>query len=229
MEQIDRASPDLPSADISPGWLSRTATWALPLLLGACPATALLVASLVPLTGSFAWATEVLALGATPCLVAVLDVSAADWRSGRGPERRLLWLVGCLLALALAVAGVISAINLSMFVMANNYGAGAGELVWLLLLAATTVICSAYITRPDERGRAGRGALQGMLAWIGFCLPIFVALTIDLIAPPIPSPFAFLGLYLACFLVSGMVVTALLLAPLAGILGGTLRRGWKQE
>jgi hypothetical protein len=229
MEQAHTTSPDLPPEDTSPGWLSRSAIWIPPFLLGACPATALLVASLVPLTGPFAWPTEVLALGASATLVAVLDVSVADWRSGRGAERRLLWLVGCLLALALAVFSVICAINLSMLVMANNYGTGAGVLVWMLFLAATTVICTAFITRPDERGRAGRGALQGVLAWIGFCLPIFVALTIDLVAPPIANPFAFLALYVACFLVGGMVVIALLLAPFAGILGGTLRRGWKRD
>jgi hypothetical protein len=188
----------------------------------------LLVASLVPLAGPFAWPTEILALGATPCLVAVLDVSVADWRSARGAERRLLWLVGFLLTLALAMFGVICAINLSTFVMANNYGTGAGALVWMLLLAATTVVCTAFITRPDERGRAGRGALQGVLAWIGFCLPIVVALTIDVSAPPAPSPFAFLGLYIACFFVVAMVVIALLLAPLAGMLGGLLRRGWER-
>jgi hypothetical protein len=129
-----------------------------------------------------------------------------------------------LLAPALALIGLISAVNLSVLITGiDSNGSGQG-LGWLLLLACTTVICTAFITRPDPRNRSGVGAAQGILAWIGFCLPLVVVLGIDAFAPPVASPFQAVAVFFYFALLTSAVVAALLLAPLAGILGGALRR-----
>src|SRR5215470_28201 len=120
-----RAVPE--AGESQPSHRLRTAALGMiPLLLGACPSTAWVVATLLPQTGPVAWGTELLALGATPCLIAGLDVSGADWRTGGGEKWWPLGLLGRLVALALALLAVISAINLSAPDILYSNGGTAG-------------------------------------------------------------------------------------------------------
>jgi hypothetical protein len=157
----------------------------------------------------------------------VLDVSAADWRSDRGEGWHPGAIVGRLLALALALLAVVSAMNLATPAALYSDSYGNGWFAWLLLLACTTVICAAFITSSYRDRRADRDIVHAVLAWFGFCLPVLVALVIDVNDPTVNGGlFAFVALYVCGLLVVGMVVAALLLAPLAGLLGGRLRRPW---
>jgi hypothetical protein len=233
MKQMEQGHGGAPggSADWRPPRLRPAADWELPLLLGACPSAALILASLLPQTGPVAWGPEVLALGATPCLLGVLDVSAADWRSDGGEGRRLGTIVGSSLALALALLAVISAVNLAMPAVLHGVSLdSSGVVAWLLLLAGTTVICAAFITGSYADKQPRRDVLHGALAWIGFCLPLVVALTIDVFDPSFNSgPFAGVAVYLYALCLGGVVVVALSLAALAGLLGGQLRCLWNLE
>jgi hypothetical protein len=174
-----------------------------------------------------AWGTEAVALGTVPCLLGVLDVSAADWRSDRGEGWHTGAIVGRLLALALALLAVVSAVNLATPGALYNGSYGNGWLAWLLLLACTTVICAAFITSSYRHKRAGRDIVHAVLAWVGFCVPVVVALVVDVNDPTVNGGmFAFVFLYVCGLIVVGMTVIALLLAPLAGLVGGRLRRLW---
>jgi hypothetical protein len=201
--------------------------WAPPLLLGACPSAGLVLATLLPQTGPVAWGTEVVALGAVPCLLGVVDVSAADWRSDRGEGWHPGAIVGRLLALALALLAVVSAVKVATpaALYTDNYG--NGWLAWLLLLACTTVICAAFITSTYRDKRAIRDIVHAVLAWFGFCLPVVVVLAVDVNDPTVNGGlFVYVFFYVCGLILVGMVVIALLLAPLAGLLGGRLRRLW---
>jgi hypothetical protein len=192
----------------------------IPLLLGACPSIALVLAGLLPQTGPVTWGAEVVALGATPSLVAVLDVAASDWRASARP--RPLWLLGRFVAVALALLGVISAVNVSTpNLLYGGSSAGAGEVGWFFLLAFTSVTCSAFIT---SRRRLG-SARAGILAATGFWLPLAVVLTVQVASPNDKAGvFVVLVYYVCGLLLIGMAASALLVAPLAGLLGGRLLR-----
>jgi hypothetical protein len=174
---------------------------------------------------------ELLALGATPCLIAVLDVSAADCRSSGG-TRLLQLLPGRLLALALALVAVFSEVSLSETAGFNGTSHGPAALLLLLLLALTTVTCVAFVTTPTPKRRWSSGALQGFLAWIGFCLPIIAVLSFDTFDPSAAGTVGIavvIQFFLYFYLLLGTAIAAVILAPLVGILGGTLRRMWTQE
>jgi hypothetical protein len=196
------------------------AQWMIPLLLGACPSTALVLAGLLPQTGPVTWGPEVVALGATSSLVAVLDAAASDWRASARP--RPLWLLGRFLAVALALLGAVNAVNASTpNILYGGSSAGAGEVGWFFLLAFTTVTCSAFITSRERRGSAG----AGILAATGFWLPLAVVLTVQVAGPnDNAGVFVVLVYYVCGLLLIGMAASALLVGSLAGLLGGRLLR-----
>jgi hypothetical protein len=192
----------------------------IPLLLGAFPSIALVLAGLLPQAGPVTWGAEVVALGATPSLLVVLDVAASDWRASAQP--RPLWLLGRVVAVALALLGVISAVNVSTpNILYGGSSAGVGEVGWFFLLAFTTVTCSAFITSREHRGSAG----AGILAATGFWLPLAVVLTVQVAGPnDNAGVFVVLVYYICGLLLIGMAASALLVGSLAGLLGGRLLR-----
>jgi hypothetical protein len=180
------------------------------------------MSGLLPVIGPVAWGQELLALGATPVVIAVLDTSCADWRQWR-ESRRSFSAARHAVALALAVLGIVSAVNLAPAAMPGGTSTSTFNLFWLFLLAFTTVTCAAFITSGGER--TSSGVLAGILAWVGFCLPPLIALTIMVFNPPVGAGlFAVVAYYIFGLLLTGVVVSALLVAPLAGLLGGWLRR-----
>src|SRR5215472_4466378 len=150
MEPVD-ASGSVSAASVQrQPWLRRAGTWAVPLLLGAIPSTAWIMSSLLPVIGPVAWGEELLALGATPVVIAVLDISCADWRQWR-ESRRSFSVARHVVALGLAVLGTVSAVNLAPAVALGGTSTVTFSLFWMFLLAFTTATCAAFITSGGER------------------------------------------------------------------------------
>jgi hypothetical protein len=132
---------------------------------------------------------------------------------------------------ALALVAVFSEVSLSESAGFSGNSHGPAALLLLLLLALTTVTCVAFVTTPTEKRRWSSGALQGFLAWMGFCLPIIAVLTFDTFDPSAAGTAGLavaIEFFLYLYLLMGTAIAAVILAPLVGILGGTLRRLWAQ-